>query len=172
MLLTTLATTAFAANSLLTRLALENEAIQSLGVSSGALILFGMVQATLIVAGLRRGEAFQPLRWVRLFVAAGGLGYLALPGLTALVGVLDLQAPGELARNLADPPGLRGHGFRECERPVLEGHPQRVLHLALRFDVTLVFKVLPERLRRFEAKRRRAAVRGSHRHGGELVRLD
>jgi hypothetical protein len=50
-------------------------------LGSGALILFGMAQATMSVAGLRRGKALQPWGWVGLLIAAGGLGYLALPGL-------------------------------------------------------------------------------------------
>jgi len=53
----------------------------SLAAGTGALILFGAVQSTMIVAGLRAGE--RPLRgeWLGLLLALGGLGVLAAPGL-------------------------------------------------------------------------------------------
>ncbi len=55
----------------------------SLSASTGALILFGSVQATMIVVGLATGERPHPLQWVGLVLALGGLAYLVSPGLTA-----------------------------------------------------------------------------------------
>jgi drug/metabolite transporter (DMT)-like permease len=55
----------------------------SLGASTGALILFGSVQATMILMGLVSGERPHPLQWVGLVLALGGLAYLVSPGLTA-----------------------------------------------------------------------------------------
>jgi drug/metabolite transporter (DMT)-like permease len=55
----------------------------SLGAGTGALILFGAVQATMILAGLLGGERLRPAEWLGLLVAVAGLVYLVLPGLTA-----------------------------------------------------------------------------------------
>ncbi|MEO0947164.1 MAG: DMT family transporter [Cyanobacteria bacterium J06641_5] len=135
-LLTSLALLAFAANSLLTRLALGAGAIDAasfmairlfagaamlcglVGISrgsdgfnargdwlaalmlflyaalfsfaylqldsgTGALILFGTVQATMLLAALRQGETPNILEWLGLLFALGGLTYLVLPGLSA-----------------------------------------------------------------------------------------
>ncbi len=49
----------------------------------GALILFGTVQTTMIVAGLLGGERMQPLQWLGLLLALIGLAVLLLPGATA-----------------------------------------------------------------------------------------
>jgi drug/metabolite transporter (DMT)-like permease len=55
----------------------------SLSAGTGALILFGAVQATMIGAGLRSGERLSALQWLGLGAAIGGLFYLVLPGITA-----------------------------------------------------------------------------------------
>ena len=55
----------------------------SLSTGTGALLLFGTVQATMILAGLRSGERPHVLQWIGLFTALGGLTYLVFPGLTA-----------------------------------------------------------------------------------------
>jgi drug/metabolite transporter (DMT)-like permease len=134
--LTSLALVAFAANSLLCRLALRGEAIDAasytslrllagavtlwgivawlarpggihrggswasaatlflyaiafsfayltLEVGTGALILFGAVQVTMIAAGLRAGERPHTAEWLGLIIAFGGLTYLVSPGLSA-----------------------------------------------------------------------------------------
>lgn len=49
----------------------------------GALLLFGAVQATMIGAGLWRGERLAPRQWLGVLVAGGGLLVLLLPGLSA-----------------------------------------------------------------------------------------
>ena len=55
----------------------------SLSAGTGALILFGSVQMTMILVALRSGERPQPLEWSGLLLALGGLVYLVLPGLEA-----------------------------------------------------------------------------------------
>ena len=55
----------------------------SLTTGTGALILFGSVQVTMIVIALRSGERPHALEWVGLFLAFGGLVYLVFPGLSA-----------------------------------------------------------------------------------------
>jgi drug/metabolite transporter (DMT)-like permease len=54
-----------------------------LTAGTGALILFGAVQLTMIGAGLRAGERPHSREWLGLFAALGGLVYLNLPGLSA-----------------------------------------------------------------------------------------
>lgn len=49
----------------------------------GALLLFGAVQATMVGAGLWRGERLLPRQWCGLVLAMGGLVALLLPGLSA-----------------------------------------------------------------------------------------
>ena len=131
-LITTLAMTAFAANSVLARLAMASgeagpwtftlirilsgaiilalivsprNAIQSgswtsalalvvyaagfsvaylsLSAGTGALILFAMVQITMIGAGLVIGERLTVLRWAGFVLALSGLTWLLMPGLEA-----------------------------------------------------------------------------------------
>ena len=55
----------------------------SLSAGTGALILFGAVQMTMILSALRSGERPRPLEWTGLLLALGGLVYLVSPGLTA-----------------------------------------------------------------------------------------
>jgi len=145
-LLTTLAMIAFAANSLLCRLALRHTAIDpasftairliagaivlwvlararserrgsgnwpsalalfayaagfslayvSLSAGTGALLLFGSVQATMIGYGLWRGERLGPAQLLGLLLAAGGIVGLLLPGLAAppLLGAACMIAAG------------------------------------------------------------------------------
>lgn len=55
----------------------------SLAAGTGALILFGAVQITMIVNALRSGERFPAAAWFGLMLAVGGLVYLVLPGVTS-----------------------------------------------------------------------------------------
>jgi len=55
----------------------------TLAAGTGALILFGAVQATMILAALRSGERFQLAEAIGLACALGGLVYLVSPGLSA-----------------------------------------------------------------------------------------
>jgi drug/metabolite transporter (DMT)-like permease len=54
-----------------------------LSAGTGALILFGSVQLTMMVAAIRSGERPQPLQWLGIGLACAGLVYLVLPGLAA-----------------------------------------------------------------------------------------
>jgi len=58
-------------------------AYESLATGTGALILFGAVQATMLVAAVLSGERPGWLQWLGLFTALGGLVYLVLPGVSA-----------------------------------------------------------------------------------------
>ena len=55
----------------------------NLTTATGALILFGCVQATMIFAALAAGERPKILEWFGLLAALGGLIYLVFPGLSA-----------------------------------------------------------------------------------------
>jgi drug/metabolite transporter (DMT)-like permease len=55
----------------------------SLSVGTGALLLFGMVQATMIFWGLQKGERLNARQWFGLAIALGGLVALVFPGLSA-----------------------------------------------------------------------------------------
>ncbi|MEX2110154.1 MAG: DMT family transporter [Gemmatimonadaceae bacterium] len=54
-----------------------------LSTGTGALILFGCVQLTMMSAALWSGERPHPLQWLGLSLALAGLVYLVLPGLEA-----------------------------------------------------------------------------------------
>ena len=54
-----------------------------IGAAVGALLLFGAVQATMIGVGLARGERLGARDWVALALAAAGLGWLTVPGVSA-----------------------------------------------------------------------------------------
>lgn len=55
----------------------------SLSAATGALLLFGAVQATMIGCGLWLGERLARLQWLGLVLAMAGLVVLMLPGLSA-----------------------------------------------------------------------------------------
>lgn len=63
--------------------ALFSFAYLRLTAGTGALLLFGAVQATMIFWGLSRGERLRRLQIVGLFFAIAGLVALVLPGLSA-----------------------------------------------------------------------------------------
>lgn len=68
----------------------------SLTTATGALLLFGAVQATMIGHSIRRGERLRGLQLLGLLLALGGLVGLLLPGLSAppLVGSLIMLSSG------------------------------------------------------------------------------
>jgi len=76
--------------------ALFSFAYVSVAAGTGALILFGAVQLTMFGAALRAGERFAPLACAGLAVAALGLVYLVLPGVSAppIVGALLMALAG------------------------------------------------------------------------------
>jgi len=55
----------------------------SLTTGTGALILFGAVQVTMIGAALKSGEHLGPVQWLGFVAAVAGLVYLVLPGISA-----------------------------------------------------------------------------------------
>lgn len=55
----------------------------SLSAGTGALLLFGSVQLTMLFAALRAGERFTTGSWTGLLLAVAGLVYLVSPGITA-----------------------------------------------------------------------------------------
>ncbi len=86
----------------------------SLGAGTGALILFGAVQLTMILAGLRAGERPAAAEWIGLGLAVSGLVVLAFPGLTspAPAGAALMAAAG-VAWGVYS---LRGRGSAEALR--------------------------------------------------------
>jgi drug/metabolite transporter (DMT)-like permease len=54
-----------------------------LSAGTGALLLFGTVQATMLLAAVRSGERPRATEWLGLIVALAGLAVLAAPGLSA-----------------------------------------------------------------------------------------
>ena len=54
-----------------------------LSAGTGALILFGSVQLTMIAVSVIRGERPPMLEWLGLVLAVGGLVYLVFPGLAS-----------------------------------------------------------------------------------------
>ncbi len=67
-----------------------------LNAGTGALILFGSVQITMVTAALVQGERPGALEWAGLLAAVGGLVYLVLPGLSSppLISSLLMAAAG------------------------------------------------------------------------------
>jgi len=67
-----------------------------LTAGTGALILFGAVQMTMIVTSLIKGERPRLLEWLGLVVAVSGLVYLVFPGLASppLISSLLMAAAG------------------------------------------------------------------------------
>lgn len=55
----------------------------SLDAGMGALILFGAVQTTMLVAGFMEGHRLRVIEWLGLLAAFGGLVYLVSPGISA-----------------------------------------------------------------------------------------
>ncbi len=99
-----------------------------IGASSGALLLFGSVQATMIGCGLVRGERPRLAEWLGLLLAITGLLVLVLPGVQAV----DLPGAGLMAlAGIAW--GIYSLLGRGAQRPLLAtaGNFARSLPLAL-----------------------------------------
>ncbi|MEO0708004.1 MAG: DMT family transporter [Cyanobacteria bacterium J06649_5] len=71
-------------------------AYRQLAAGTGALILFGTVQLTMVLAALKQGEKPSRLEWSGLFIAMVGLVYLVSPGLAAppIVGSMLMMISG------------------------------------------------------------------------------
>ena len=65
--------------SLFVYVAMFSWAYVELPTATGALILFAVVQATILVTGIVRGERVRPLGWIGLLVSLGGLAVLLVP---------------------------------------------------------------------------------------------
>jgi drug/metabolite transporter (DMT)-like permease len=92
----------------------------SLPAGTGALILFGAVQLTMLGAGLRAGEMFGPVAWSGFVLAVVGLVYLVSPGVTAppLLGAMLMAVAGVAwgvyslrGRGVADPLAATARNF-------------------------------------------------------------
>ncbi|MBT3306054.1 MAG: EamA family transporter [Alphaproteobacteria bacterium] len=68
---------------LFTYMAFFSFAYLSLGAGTGALILFGAIQLTMLTFAIRQGEHFSTISWAGLFLAVFGMVYLVSPGVTA-----------------------------------------------------------------------------------------
>jgi drug/metabolite transporter (DMT)-like permease len=73
----------FSAAALFVYAAAFSFAYNTLSAGMGALLLFGAVQATMILWGLRKGERLRAIQLIGLVVAVTGLVVLLLPGLSA-----------------------------------------------------------------------------------------
>lgn len=71
------------ASALFAYAALFSFAYVSLSTGTGALVLFGAVQGTMILVGWRRGERLDAMQWLGFALAVLGLAVLLLPGATA-----------------------------------------------------------------------------------------
>lgn len=107
----------------------------SLPAATGALLLFGAVQATMIGYGLYKGERFGPLQIVGLALAFGGIVGLLLPGLSAppLAGALLMLGAG-VAWGVYS---LRGKGAGDPTR-VTAGNFLRAVPLALALSLAML----------------------------------
>lgn len=72
-----------AASMLFAYVAFFSFAYLTLSAGTGALILFGAVQLTMLSVGLRSGEKFGYAAWLGLALAVAGLFYLVSPGIAA-----------------------------------------------------------------------------------------
>ena len=98
-----------------------------LNAATGALLLFGAVQATMIGHGLWSGERLRALQGVGCVVALGGLGSLLLPGLASPPwGSAALMIGAGMAWGVYS---LRGKGAGDATR-VTAGNFLRTLPLA------------------------------------------
>ncbi len=91
-----------------------------LTAGNGALVLFGAVQVTMISVGLWEGDRLRPMQVLGAALAAGGLVYLAMPGVEAppLGGALLMAGSGVawgvyslLGRSASDPASATAVNF-------------------------------------------------------------
>lgn len=113
----------------------------SLPAATGALLLFGAVQATMIGFGLWTGERLQLAQWLGLLLALAGLVGLLLPGLSAppLAGSLLMLGAG-VAWGIYS---LRGKGAGDPTR-VTSGNFLRSVPLALVMSLLLLDQAVPD----------------------------
>ena len=119
-------------------------AYTQLTAATGALLLFGAVQATMIGHGLLRGETLRPRQWAGCTLALLGLGALLLPGLTAPPpGSAALMAGAGLAWGIYS---LRGKGAGDPTR-ITAGNFLRTLPMVAAVALMAVWLPLGAHLR-------------------------
>ena len=100
----------------------------SLTAATGALVLFGSVQITMIGWVITRGESLSSRQWAGFLLAAGGLVWLLLPGLAAppLGGAALMMAAGVawgiytlMAKGTGDPVRTTAANFIRASLPAL-----------------------------------------------------
>ncbi|RVU85810.1 DMT family transporter [Leucothrix sargassi] len=86
----------FSALMLFIYAALFSFAYVSMDTGTGALVLFGAVQLTMIVVSLLRGEKLLLVEWIGMIVAFVGFVYLVLPqlGTPSLIGFIMMSVSG------------------------------------------------------------------------------
>lgn len=96
-----------------------------LSAGTGALLLFGAVQVTMIASALARGEVLRARQWIGVAFALSGLAWLVLPGQDSpdLVGAASMAIAGVawgiyslLGRGSARPLATTAHNFL-CSLP-------------------------------------------------------
>jgi drug/metabolite transporter (DMT)-like permease len=110
----------------------------SLSAATGALLLFGAVQATMIVHGIWAGERLQRLQLVGLVLALAGLVGLLLPGLSAppVIGSLLMLGAGVAWGVYSLRGSLRGKGAGDPTR-VTAGNFLRAVPIAAALSVIM-----------------------------------
>ena len=107
----------------------------TLSAGTGALLLFGAVQATMILWGLRKGERLDARQWVGLAIALTGLVVLVFPGLSAPpVGAALLMIGAGMAWGIYS---LRGKGAGD-PLGVTTGNFRRAIAFAALLSLTLL----------------------------------
>jgi drug/metabolite transporter (DMT)-like permease len=125
----------FSALALFAYAATFSFAYLSLSAGTGALLLFGAVQATMIFWGLRKGEWLHGRQWTGLAIALGGLVVLLFPGLSAppLTGSILMLAAG-IAWGIYS---LRGKGAGDPANATA-GNFLRAVPLAIGLSIALL----------------------------------
>jgi drug/metabolite transporter (DMT)-like permease len=104
-------------------------AYRNLTAGTGALLLFGAVQCTMILGGYREGHRLSGGQWVGLVIAFGGLVYLVAPGVSAPApGGAALMTLAGLAWGIYS---LRGRGAGQAALPQTAGNFARATPLAI-----------------------------------------
>ena len=113
----------------------------SLPAATGALLLFGAVQATMIGYGIWSGERLLRLQLVGFAIALAGLVGLLLPGLSAppLIGSLLMTGAG-IAWGIYS---LRGKGAGDPTR-VTAGNFMRAVPIAAALSILMVDRISPD----------------------------
>jgi drug/metabolite transporter (DMT)-like permease len=107
----------------------------TLSAATGALLLFGAVQATMILWGLHQGESFRPRQLLGLTIALAGLVLLLLPGLSAPpLGGAALMLGAGVAWGIYS---LRGKGTRDAVSATA-GNFLRAVPFAAGLCITLI----------------------------------